>query len=117
VLNNYSYYLSERGERLDVAKTMSEKSLHLRPDETTFLDTYGWILYKKGEYSKAKDAVQTAVNKGDKKADGTIFDHLGNIYYKLNDKEKAVYYWKIAKERGSDDPLLDKKIGEGKLYE
>ena len=117
VLNNYSYYLSERGERLDVAKTMSEKSLHLRPDETTFLDTYGWILYKKGEYSKAKDAVQTAVNKGDRKADGTIFDHLGNIYYKLNDKEKAVYYWKIAKERGSDDPLLDKKIGEGKLYE
>ncbi|RYZ23415.1 MAG: tetratricopeptide repeat protein, partial [Sphingobacteriales bacterium] len=41
VLNNYSYYLSVRGQRLNDAERMSKKSLELRPGEATFLDTYG----------------------------------------------------------------------------
>lgn len=117
VLNNYAYYLSERGERLDSARSMSERSLKIRPNETTFLDTYGWIYYKKGDYNKAKEAIETAVTSGNKKADATIYDHLGNIYYKLNNKAKAIENWNIAKEMGDENPLLDKKISEGKLYE
>jgi Tfp pilus assembly protein PilF len=118
VLNNYAYHLSERGIRLDDALRMSGRSLELRPGEATFLDTYGWILYKRGEYEKARDQVQKAINTSGASADGTLYDHLGNILFKLNDKEKAVQYWKMAKEKGgSDDPQLDKKISEGKLYE
>ncbi len=117
VLNNYSYYLSERGERLDKAKMMSEKSLQLKPNETTFLDTYGWILYKMGEYDKARENIEKAVNAHDRKADGAIYDHLGDVYYKLKDKTKALQYWKMAKEKGVTDQRLDKKISEEKLYE
>ena len=117
VLNNYSYYLSERGKRLDEAESMSKKSLQIRPGEATFLDTYGWILYKKGDIQGAKDYIEQAVKKYGDKADATLYDHLGNIYYKLNEKEKAVEYWKISKEKGGENPQLDKKISEGKLYE
>ncbi len=117
VLNNYSYYLSERGKNLDKAKTMSERSLKLRPNETTFLDTYGWILYKNGEFAKAKEYIEKAVSANDKKADATLYEHLGDVYFKLNNKAKAVEYWKIAKEKGSENPLLPKKISEEKLYE
>jgi Tfp pilus assembly protein PilF len=116
-LNNYSYFLSERGIRLDDAERMSKMSLEINPREATFLDTYGWILYKKGNYEKAKEYIQQAVDKAGVKADATLYDHLGNVYYKLNDKVKALQYWKIAKEKGSDDQWLDKKIQEGKLYE
>jgi hypothetical protein len=42
---------------------------------------------------------------------------LGNVYYKLGEKDKALENWKISKEKGNDDPQLDKKISEGKLYE
>ncbi len=117
VLNNYSYYLSERGVKLDEAEKMSQKSLDLRPDEGTFLDTYGWIQYKKGNYLKAKDFVERAIKIAGIKADATLYDHLGNICYQMNEKSKAVEYWKISKEKGGDDPLIDKKISEGKLYE
>ena len=118
VLNNYSYYLSVRGVRLDEAEKMSKKSLELRPDEATFLDTYGWILYKQGNYLKAKDMVERAVRLMGDRADATLFDHLGNICYQLNEKEKAIEYWKKAKAMGGGEELfLDKKISEGKLYE
>ena len=117
VLNNYSYFLSERGKNLDKAEEMSKKSLGIRPNEPTFLDTYGWILYKKGEYEEAKNNIEKAVNANLQKADGALYDHLGDVYFKLNDKVKALQYWKKAKEKGSENPMLDKKISEGKLYE
>lgn len=115
VLNNYAYFLSERGDKLSKAKEMSEQSLKLRPAEATFLDTYGWILYKMGDYDKARESIEKAA--GDKRADGTIFDHLGDIYFKLKDRTKAVENWKLAKQKGATNPLLDKKISEAKLYE
>jgi tetratricopeptide (TPR) repeat protein len=117
VLNNYSYYLSERGKKLDEAEKMSKKSLELRPNEGTFLDTYGWILYKKGDYVKARENIQKAVDLSGGNADATLIEHLGDVYYKLNNKDKAIENWKIAKQKGGDTPQLDKKINEGKLYE
>ena len=54
VLNNYAYYLSVRNTRLNDAEKMSRRSLELRPDESTFLDTYGWILYQQGKYESAR---------------------------------------------------------------
>ncbi|MBC7552654.1 MAG: tetratricopeptide repeat protein [Taibaiella sp.] len=117
ILNNYSYFLSERGTELDKAEEMSKKSLQLRPGEATFLDTYGWILYKKGKFEEAKDNIEKAVNANEQRADGTLYDHLGDVYFKLNDKVKAMQYWKKAKEKGAENPALDKKISEGKLYE
>lgn len=117
VLNNYSYYLSERGMRLDDAEKMSKKSLELRPDEINFLDTYGWILYKKGDYNKAKTYIQKAMSLANGNNDATLLEHMGDILYKLNDKSGALESWKKAKEKGSDGKNLDKKINEGKLYE
>lgn len=116
VLNNYSYYLSVRGKRLDDAEKMSKRSLELRPEEGTFLDTYGWILYKQGNYKKAKEYIEKAIQ-ANPNSDGTLLDHLGDIYYKLNDTNKAVEYWQQAKERGSDNAQIDKKIQDRKLYE
>jgi tetratricopeptide (TPR) repeat protein len=117
LLNNYSYYLSERGKNLDVAESYSRKSLQIRPGEPTFLDTYGWILYKKGDYGTALEYVLKAVKASAANADATLYNHLGNIYYKLNMPDKAVENWKTAKSLGCEDPFLDKKINEGKLYE
>jgi Tfp pilus assembly protein PilF len=117
LLNNYSYYLSERGIKLDEAEKMSKRSLEIKPGEGTFLDTYGWILYQKKDYKGAREYIQKAIDKAGPKADATLFEHLGNVYYKLGEKDKALENWKISKEKGNDDPQLDKKISEGKLYE
>ncbi len=116
-LNNYSYYLSERGKKLDEAEKMSKRAIEIKPTEATYLDTYGWIEYKKGNYEKARIYIQKAIDLAGANADATLYDHLGNVYYKLNDKEKAVQFWKLSKDKGTDDPQIDKKISEGKLYE
>lgn len=117
VLNNYSYYLSVRGIRLDDAERMSKRSLELRPNEATFMDTYGWILYKSGQYDKAREYIQRAIDANPTGADATLWDHLGDVYYKLKDTDKAVQHWQKAKELGSDNQYIDKKIQERKLYE
>lgn len=111
-LNNYAYYLSERNERLDDAKKMSEKSLELVPDMPTFLDTYGWILYKKGDYKKAKDYIEKAIEKEDEAASATLWDHLGDVYNALKNKEKALECWLKAKELGLEGAEIDKKLKE-----
>ena len=116
MLNNFAYFLPVRGENLEEAERMSRLTLELVPNEATFMDTYGWILYKQGKYTKAKEFVQKALDKSET-VDGTLYDHMGDIYFQLKDKEKAMEYWQKAKEKGTDNPLIDKKIQEQKLYE
>jgi len=115
-LNNYAYYLSVRKVKLSEAERMSKKSLELMPNSKSFLDTYGWILYQQGNYKEAKIYIEKAIDAaGDD--DGTLLEHLGDVYYKINEIEKAIEYWKKAKSKGEDNPILFKKISEGKLYE
>ncbi len=116
-LNNYAYYLSERGERLNDAERMSKRSLELAPELPTFLDTYGWILYKQGNYKKAKEYIEKAIQKEEEGASGTLWDHLGDANYQLGNRDEALGNWKKAKELGADNPNLDKKIADNKLYE
>lgn len=119
VLNNYSYYLSERGARLSDAEKMSKKSLDLSPDQATFMDTYGWILYKMGKYKDARKYVQQAIDASGADADATLWEHLGDIDFKLKDVDKAVTHWQKAKQlSGTEDTSkLDKKIRDRQLYE
>ncbi len=116
-LNNYSYALAQAGTQLAKAEQMSLKSLKLRPDEPTFLDTYGWVLYKKGDYAKAKEQIEKAIKLSENMAEGSLYEHLGDVFYKLNNKQKALEMWKMAKEKGGATDLLLKKITEEKLYE
>ncbi len=117
VLNNYAYYLSVRGVRLEDAERMSKKSLEVRKDEPTFMDTYGWILYKQGKYKDAQEYIQKAIDANGENADGTLWEHLGDIYYKQGNVDKAVECWTKAKEKGTENTDIDKKIKDRKLYE
>ena len=49
VLNNYSYYLSLRKEKLALAETMAKEANNQVPDSPNFIDTYGWVLFLKGK--------------------------------------------------------------------
>jgi Tfp pilus assembly protein PilF len=111
-LNNYSYYLSLRGEKLDQAEKMSAKSLKLRPGEATFLDTYGWILFQLGKYAEAKQYLQEAVNNSRDASDATLWEHLGDAELKLGNKAKAREHWHTALKNGGDSETILKKLNE-----
>jgi tetratricopeptide (TPR) repeat protein len=115
ILNNYAYYLSVRNTRLDDAERYSKRSLELRPGEATFLDTYGWIFYQQGKYQKARELIQQAIDKYGGHADATLYEHLGDIYYKLNDINKAVLLWQQAKEKDPLNEQIEQKIKSKKI--
>ncbi|MCO6481635.1 MAG: tetratricopeptide repeat protein [Flavobacteriales bacterium] len=116
VLNNWAYYLSERGEKLDKAETMSRRSNELSPDNGTYMDTYAWILYKQGRYEEARQWQEKAL-KASPQDEGVLLEHYGDILYKLNDPAGAMEQWKKAKAAGGASGLIDRKISEGKLVE
>ncbi len=116
VLNNYSYYLSLRKDKLEKAESMSKLSNDLQPNQSSFLDTYAWILFQGGKYEEAKKWQEKAIENGGSSS-GTILEHMGDILFKLNDAEKALEYWQKAKLAGGASETIDKKIAERKFYE
>lgn len=114
VLNNYSYFLSLRGENLDKALEMCETLMKKAGDNSTYLDTYAWVLFKLGRYEDALEQIQKAVVDSES---GVVHEHYGDILYKLGRVDEALEAWKKAKGFDDTSDLIDKKISEGKYYE
>ncbi len=86
-LNNYAYYLSERGERLSKAEEMSYKTIKAEPKNSTYLDTYAWILYMEKRYAEAKIYIEQAVQNLDEKQDNSvILEHADKIKLKIKEE-------------------------------
>lgn len=115
-LNNYAYYLSLRKDKLELAKKMSKKSLDIDKNSASFLDTYAWICFELGLYTDAKYYQEQALANG-KEDMATIYEHYGDILFKLNEIEKALIYWTKAKESGSKNKSLPTKISTRKYVE
>ncbi|MBQ9294393.1 MAG: hypothetical protein IJ219_05640 [Bacteroidaceae bacterium] len=119
-LNNYAYYLSLKEEQLDRAEEMSYRTIRQEPENITYLDTYAWILFKKGDYAHARSYMDKVVNPektdqellSDEGLMGNLIEHAGDIYANLGETETALRLWKLAKQKDDDTctPLLRKKI-------
>lgn len=109
-LNNYAYYLSVERRDLDKAEEMSYKTVKAEPNNATYLDTYAWILFEKGNYAEARIYIDNAMkSEGGDKSD-VIVEHCGDIYYMTGDVDGALTYWKKALEMGSESKTLKQKI-------
>jgi tetratricopeptide (TPR) repeat protein len=115
VLNNYSYYLALRKGNLEKAEKMSALLVKNNPENTTFLDTYAWVLYVREIYREARRVIEKAISTG--KASAVHFEHYGDILYKLGDVEGAVAQWEKAKGMNANSEILNKKIANRKIYE
>ena len=114
-LNNYAYYLSLRNERLALAEKMSSQAVAMESDNATYLDTYAWVLYKRGEYSQARYYIKLAIEK-DKDPSGVLYEHYGDILYRSGEHQEALKMWKKAAEMGGGvSEELNDKIQSGKL--
>ena len=113
-LNNYAYYLSVERHDLDKAEEMSYKTVKAEPNNSTYLDTYAWILFEKGNYAEARIYIDNAMKNDGEKSD-VIVEHCGDIYFMTGDAEGALKYWKKALEMGSESKTLKQKI-EKKKY-
>jgi len=94
---------------LTKAAAMSAKAVKLEPENSSFLDTYAWILYQKEEYKEAKKWMLKALENGGDKS-STILDHYGDVLFRLGNVDEALRYWNKAKEKGMHTGILEQKI-------
>jgi tetratricopeptide (TPR) repeat protein len=113
VLNNYAYYLSVRGVNLEKAEKLSARANELRPNDRSYLDTYGWILYQQKKYRQAEEWLSKAAAMGPKNP--TILEHYGDVLFRLNKTEEAVKQWQAAKDAGGNSEELGAKIKDKRL--
>ena len=116
VLNNYSYYLAERGDKLDQAKAWSYMVVTKNPDNATYLDTYAWVLYKLRSFEEAERYILFALDKGGEN-DPEVNEHAGDIQLALGSYHIARSYYMKAIILGGDKTKLEEKIELIKIRE
>ncbi len=109
VLNNYSYFLSEQGKDLARALEMSKKVMESDPGNATYIDTYGWILFKLGRYAEAKEQILRAMSL-DATGSDEILLHYGDVLHALGDDFLAPIYWRKALEAGYDKDKIEERL-------
>ena len=114
-LNNYAYYLSLLGERLDEAEEMSYRTVKAEPENATYLDTYAWILFRQQRYAEARIYIEQAL-RNDSLIDGVVKEHAGDIFALNGDMDKAIEMWQQALPNDPDNKVLRRKIKRKKYF-
>jgi predicted Zn-dependent protease len=84
------------------------------PDNATYLDTFGWILYLQGKSLEAKLIFKRAMIHGGKESP-VILDHYAEVLFALKEYDLAFVYWNLARQKNRGDlPGLEEKINKRK---
>ena len=113
LLNNYAYALSERQDKLDEALDMSRSAIEFAPENSSYLDTYGWIQYQRGNYEEARTYIEKAValRREEQRSPGAVLlDHLADIYLALGNNDRALELWREALKSDPENSNIKEKI-------
>lgn len=113
-LNNYAYYLSTIPRDLDKALDMALKVINAEPDNYTYVDTYAWILYQKGEYFQAKQYIDKVLADETYKTPSEVLEHAAAIYEKNGDSAKAEEFTEAAAKRKIEEQE-EQEQAEGRM--
>ncbi len=93
--NDLGYLWAERGVNLQRAERMIRAALETQPDTPAYLDSLGWVQYKRGQF---EDAVRTLAKATElaPDLDAVLWDHLGDAYWRLSRTAEAAGAWKRA---------------------
>jgi tetratricopeptide (TPR) repeat protein len=114
LLNNYAYFLANRGQDLDKALGMAIRVIKLHPGDPSYMDTYAWVLFKKGAYTESAQWLTKALDLDGDNPD--ILEHYGDCLYFMGDTLQAVAYWQKAQDAGATHERLNRKIREKKYH-
>lgn len=91
-LNYLGYMWAEHDQKLDQAQEMIAKAVKAEPKNSAYLDSMAWVLYKLHQPRPALDYELKSIQFEDEE-DSTVYDHLGDIYAALGQKDKAREAW------------------------
>lgn len=105
--NYLAYSFAERGIRLDEAETLVAKALELDPGNGSYMDSLGWIYFKKGRYDDAEKELMRAAETF---SDPVIWEHLGDTRVKKNDLDGAWDAYEKARALDPKNKSVQKKL-------
>ena len=111
VNNDLGYLYAEQGKNLPKAEEMIRKALAREPGNGAFLDSLGWVLFKQGKLDQARSPLEQAASDPNNE-DTTVHDHLGDVYFRLNERAKAKSAWERAVKLATQVRPVDKRLGE-----
>jgi Tfp pilus assembly protein PilF len=106
-LNYLGYLYVEENRELAEAEKLIKKAVELSPDNGAYIDSLGWLYFKQGNPGEAKVQLEKAAGLLE---DPVIYDHLGDVYYSLNDREKSRINWEKSLKLKSDQGKVKEKI-------
>ncbi len=111
VNNDLGYIWADQNKNLDRAEEMIRKAIELdrkqrkgpaavaeaqdEQDNAAYIDSLGWVLYRKGDLAGARRELEKAGSLPDGE-DPVIWDHLGDVYLRLNERDRARGAWERA---------------------
>jgi len=113
-LNTLGYFYAENNIHLDKALDLVERALSINPENGGYVDSLGWIYYKKGMYEKALETLNLA---DQYLRDPVIYDHIGDVYLKMNHVDEAIKFWELSLQLLPEQEEVIKKINSVKSDE
>ena len=107
--NYLGYMWADHNMNLDEAETMIRRALQSEPNNASYLDSLGWVQFRKGQFDRALDDLLRAV-KAAEREDPVLFEHIGDTYLKLNRTREAVEAWQKALSLDPKNKNLADKI-------
>jgi len=107
--NYLGYMWAEQNSHLDEAEDAIKRALQLDPDNGAYLDSMAWVQYRQGKYDQALENLKRAVENLPRE-DAVVFEHLGDVYSKLNRVSQALESWQKAKTLDPSNKNLAAKI-------
>jgi tetratricopeptide (TPR) repeat protein len=104
-LNALGYTLADENRDLDEAERLIGRALQIDPDNPAYLDSLGWLQYRKGKPREARATLESAFHQA---PNAEIGAHLGEVLWALGEHEQAIAIWQEAIELDPQhDTLLE----------
>jgi tetratricopeptide (TPR) repeat protein len=107
--NYLGYMWAEQNSHLDEAEDAIKRALQLDPENGAYLDSMAWVQYRQGKYDQALENLKRAIENLPRE-DAVVFEHLGDVYLKLNRVSQALESWQKAKTLDPSNKDLAAKI-------
>jgi tetratricopeptide (TPR) repeat protein len=108
-LNYIGYTYADKGLKLDEAEAMIAKAIAKEPGNGSYLDSMGWVYYKKGDLPKAEEYLLKAAAAY---TDAVIFEHLGGVYLKQDKNSEAWSAYRHALDLDAGNKNAKTKLAE-----
>lgn len=108
VLNFLGYILADHDRDLDDAQSMLERAVQRDPENGAYLDSLGWLYFRKGRNEDARRLLERAlVETG---GDPVIHEHLGDVYQALNLPALAREQYRLSLASNDANPRVKRKM-------